>query len=188
MAAGNTQSCGIRLLIQWMIDLESLVNIPQRIDNTPINDSIEMPLIPFGKPENERMLMMMKRLLICFAAGCLGALICSLVSWQAGELGVARWAGVSIAPTIRAGWLYPRIVWGGLWGLLFVIPVLKSRFLIKGTILSLVPTAAQLLYFFPYTTPYGLFGVNLGMWTPAYVLVLNWIWGVVAASVIRFSR
>ena len=130
----------------------------------------------------------MKKILVCFAAGCLGALINSLVSWQAGEMGVARWAGVAITPSLSAGWLYPRIVWGGLWGLLFLLPLLKSRFLLKGTLLSLAPTAVQLLYFFPYRTSHGLLGIQLGMWTPVYVLVVNWIWGVVAAAAIRFSR
>ena len=130
----------------------------------------------------------MKKMLICFAAGCLGALINSLVSWQAAELGIARWAGVSFAPTLSAGWLYPRIVWGGLWGLLFLLPFSKTRFLIKGSLLSLVPTAVQLLYFFPHQTPHGLLGLKLGMWAPGFVLIYNWIWGIVSAATIRFSR
>ena len=130
----------------------------------------------------------MKKILVCFAAGCLGALINSLFAWQAGELGLTRWAGVSIAPSLTVGWLYPRIVWGGLWGMMFVLPFLKSRFLIKGTLISLAPTAAQLLFFFPYKSAHGLFGLNLGMWTPVYVLAANWVWGVVTAAAIRFSR
>lgn len=130
----------------------------------------------------------MKKIFVCFAAGCLGALINSLVAWQAGELGIARWAGVSITPVLSAGWLYPRIVWGGLWGLLFVLPFFKSRFVLKGTLLSLVPTAVQLLYVFPHKTSHGLLGFQLGMWTPAFVLVYNWVWGVVTAAAIRFAR
>ena len=132
--------------------------------------------------------MLIKKILVCFAAGCFGALINSLVSWQAGDLGIARWAGVSIAPSLSAGWLYPRIVWGGMWGGLFVLPFLKSRFLLKGTVLSLVPTAVQLLYFFPHKTHYGLMGLKMGMWTPVFVLVVNWVWGVVTAATIRYSR
>ena len=59
------------------------------------------------------------------AAGCLGGLVNSLVVWQGGELGIARWAGVTMAPVLSARWLYPRIVWGGIWGLLFLLPALK---------------------------------------------------------------
>jgi hypothetical protein len=129
-----------------------------------------------------------KKIMICFSAGCLGALANSLVAWQFGELGIARWAGVSIAPSLTLAWLYPRIVWGGIWGLLFVLPFLKSRFLLKGTLLSLLPTAVQLFFIFPYKAGKGLAGLSLGMWTPAFVLLYNWLWGVVAAASIRLSK
>jgi hypothetical protein len=130
----------------------------------------------------------MKKMLVCFSAGCLGALANSFVVWQLGELGIARWAGVSIAPALSPGWLYPRIVWGGLWGLLFVLPFLKSRFVLKGTLLSLLPTLVMLFFIFPYKANQGLAGLRLGMWTPAYVLVVNWVWGLVTAAAIRFSK
>jgi hypothetical protein len=130
----------------------------------------------------------MKKMMVCFSAGCLGALANSLLVWQFGELGIVRWAGVSIAPSLTPGWLYPRIVWGGIWGLLFVLPFLKSRFLLKGTLLSLLPTAVQLFFIFPSQANKGLAGLSLGMWTPAFVLVYNWVWGVVAAASIKFSK
>lgn len=130
----------------------------------------------------------MKKLLISFSAGCLGALANSLVVWQLGELGLARWAGVSLTPSLNPGWLYPRIVWGGLWGLLFVLPLLKSRFLLKGTLLSLLPTLVMLFFIFPYKLNKGIGGLRLGMWTPAYVLAVNWVWGLVTAVTIKFSK
>ena len=34
--------------------------------------------------------------------------------------GVTALFGVAIAPTLTPTWLYPRIVWGGLWGFLFL--------------------------------------------------------------------
>jgi len=130
----------------------------------------------------------MKKLLICFGAGCLGALANSLVVWQAGALGLAGWAGVGLAPALTPDWLYPRIVWGGIWGLAFVLPFLKVRWLIKGSLLSLLPTAVQLFFVYPYQTRHGIMGVGLGMWTPAFVLVANWVWGVVTAVMIRFAK
>ncbi len=130
----------------------------------------------------------MKNLLICFSAGCLGALANSLVAWQFGEQGIARLLGVSIAPALTPSWLYPRIVWGGIWGLLFILPFLKSRFLLKGSLLSLFPTAVQLFYIFPHVAGKGFAGMDLGMWTPLLVVVYNWVWGVVTGLTIRFSR
>lgn len=130
----------------------------------------------------------MKTVLVCFSAGCLGALANSLVAWQFGEIGVARWAGVAIEPSLTPGWLYQRIVWGGIWGLLFLLPVLRFRFLLKGSLLSLLPTAVQLFFIYPKIADKGLAGLQLGMWTPAVVLVYNWVWGVVTAAAIRFSK
>lgn len=130
----------------------------------------------------------MKKLLVCFAAGCLGALANSLVAWQFGASGIARWAGVAIAPSLTPGWLYPRIVWGGIWGLLFVLPFLRSRFLLKGTLLSLLPTLVQLFVVFPYQAHKGVAGLSLGMWTPALVLFYNWVWGVITAVTIKYAR
>ena len=57
----------------------------------------------------------MKKVLIFFAAGCLGALANSLAVWLFGDLGITKLLGVSISPSLTAGWLYPRIVWGGIW-------------------------------------------------------------------------
>jgi len=86
----------------------------------------------------------MKKIFVFFSAGCLGALINSIAVWLFGYLGITSFFGVSIAPVLTAAWLYPRIVWGGLWGLLFILPMWQSRMLVKGTALSLLPTAVQL--------------------------------------------
>jgi len=125
--------------------------------------------------------------MICFAAGCLGALANSIVVWMCGELGFTGKLGVSMAPALTPGWLYPRIVWGGLWGLLIMLPMHRSRLLLKGSILSLFPSAAQLFIFFP-TTHRGVAGLELGLLTPVLVLLFNWVWGVVAVAAERSAR
>ncbi len=129
----------------------------------------------------------MKRLLIFFSAGCLGALANSMVVWVFGDLGITALLGVSIAPILTPAWLYPRIVWGGLWGLAFVIPMFRSKPLVKGTVISIFPTTAQLFYFFPQTNQ-GLAGLNLGLLTPLLVIFFNWIWGIVSATTIRLAK
>jgi len=130
----------------------------------------------------------MKKPLFYFAAGCLGALANSLVVWQFGAQGLTSSLGVSIAPYLSPGWLYPRIVWGGLWGLLFLLPMLQSKVLLRGTILSLFPTAVQLFFVFPYMADKGLAGLDLGLWTPLFVFFFNWVWGVVTALTIKYAR
>jgi hypothetical protein len=130
----------------------------------------------------------MKNLLLFFAAGCLGALANSLAVWLFGSTGINSSLGVSIAPSLTSGWLYPRIVWGGLWGLLFILPMMQSKLLIKGTILSLFPTAIQLFVVFPLKANKGIAGLDLGLLTPLLVLFFNWVWGVVTALAIKISK
>ncbi len=128
------------------------------------------------------------KLLIFFAAGCLGALANSLVVWLFGKYGITTSLGVAIAPSLSPNWLYPRIVWGGIWGLFFVLPLLQSRLLLKGAVLSLLPTAVQLFIVFPLKAHKGVAGIELGLLTPAFVLFFNWVWGIVTAATIKLGR
>ena len=130
----------------------------------------------------------MKNLLLLFAAGCLGALANSIAVWLSGQFGITLSLGVAIAPSLTPEWIYPRIVWGGIWGLLFVLPILPSRTLLKGTLLSLFPSAVQLFIVFPLKADKGVAGLDLGLYTPLFVLLFNWVWGVVTALTIRFSK
>jgi hypothetical protein len=130
----------------------------------------------------------MKKLLVFFAAGCVGALVNSLTVWFFGHQGITRLIGVSISPAFSPEWLYPRIVWGGLWGLLFILPMLNSRMIAKGSVLSLFPTAFQLFVVFPFMAHKGIAGLKLGLYTPAIVLFFNWVWGVAAAVTIKLAK
>jgi len=130
----------------------------------------------------------MKKILICFAAGCLGALANSLAVWAFGDYGITKHFGVAIAPALKPAWLYTRIVWGGLWGLVFVLPFLNSKLITKGAVISIFPTLVQLLVVFPLQAGKGYFGMDLGMYTPAFVVFFNLIWGVVAAIAIKQAK
>ena len=130
----------------------------------------------------------MKKLLIYFGAGCLGALFNSIAVWFFGETGITKSFEVSIAPSLSPAWLYPRIVWGGIWGLLFALPLLQSKLLRKGSLLSLGPSAVQLFVIFPYKANKGMAGLELGLLTPVFVIFFNWIWGVVTALAIKLAK
>lgn len=133
----------------------------------------------------------MKKMMIYYAAGSLGALVSSLALWQCGQQGVSAALGVQMAPYLSwqsLGWLYPRIVIGGLWGLLFLLPLQNSRLLLKGLLLSLVVSAVQLFIIYPMLTNKGFAGLGLGTLTPLLVLIINAIWGVAAGLSIKLSR
>ena len=130
----------------------------------------------------------MKKILIFFTAGCFGALANSVTVWAFGHFGITSAFDVSIAPSLSAAWLYPRIVWGGIWGLLFILPMMQSKLLVKGAILSLFPTLIQLFVVFPLKTNAGIAGLELGLLTPMFVIVFNLVWGVVAALIIKWAK
>ena len=128
-----------------------------------------------------------RSLSLFFAAGALGGLANSLTLWVLGELGVTHALGVAIAPSLSPGWLYPRIVWGGLWGWLFVLP-LAMGWVRRGLLLSLGPSLVQLLVVFPIKAGKGYLGLDLGTLTPLLVLFVNGVWGVVASGWVRATR
>jgi hypothetical protein len=128
-----------------------------------------------------------RKLSIVFAAGCVGGVVNSLAVWLFGKYDLSLALGVKIAPDLTPGWLYPRIVWGGLWGLLFLLPVLKRSVLGQGLFFSLGPTLVQLFIVFPYQSHKGPLGLALGTLTPVLVLFFNALWGVSAALWVRLE-
>jgi hypothetical protein len=129
-----------------------------------------------------------RKLSMVFGAGCLGGLVNSLAVWLSGMYGISAAIGVKIAPQLSAAWLYPRIVWGGIWGFLFLLPILRRNFLTQGLIFSLGPTLVQLFVVFPMKANKGIMGLDLGSLTPLAVVVFNAVWGVMAAIWLRWSK
>lgn len=121
-----------------------------------------------------------RSLSLFFAAGAVGALAGSVVTWLAGELGISGALGVALAPDWSAGWLYPRIVRGGLWGLVFVVP-LTGAVIPRGLLASLAPTLFQLFVVYPAWAGKGVAGLDLGLLTPVFIALDNAVWGVTAS-------
>ncbi len=122
-----------------------------------------------------------KKLSLVFSAGCLGAFVNSLVVWLFGLLGITAAFGVHIAPALTKGWLYPRIIWGGIWGIILLVPLIKKSNILNGIVLSIAPTLVTLLVVFP-SKGKGMMGLELGALTPIFPLIFNSIWGAVAGA------
>lgn len=123
---------------------------------------------------------MIRKISCSYVGGAVGALVDSINVWVLSKLGMLALLGVSMRPDFTPEWLYPRLVWGGLWGLLLVLPFFKNRVLLRGMLMSLAPTAMVLLVMFPGMGK-GMLGLGFGLLTPLVVLLLNLIWGMVAA-------
>ncbi len=130
----------------------------------------------------------MRKLLICFAAGCLGALANALAIWACGRYGITSFFNVHLAPAVTLPWLYQRIAWGEIWGLIFALPVLNSTSIAKGMLMSIFPTLVQLLVVFPLQSKKGYLGLDLGLLTPLFVVVFNMVWGIVTSLTIRWAK
>jgi len=121
-----------------------------------------------------------------FFAGAVGGFVETLVVWLAGLTGIIHVIGVDMAPALSTQWLYSAVVWGGLWGLLFLFPLRCRNSLMRGLLISLAPTAFQFLVIFPLVMNLGYFGHHLGTLTPAVILVYNAVWGIIASAWLQY--
>jgi len=123
----------------------------------------------------------MTDLSLAFAAGAAGGVLNGLVVWLSGLIGITGACGVQIAPALTILFIYQKVVWGGLWGFIFLLPIVQRSTIPRGMILSLAPTLVQLLVVFPFHLQKGWLGLSLGILTPVFVVVFNLVWGVAAA-------
>lgn len=126
---------------------------------------------------------MISKLSLGFAAGALGGLATALTIWLFGTLGITQAAGVGIAPSLGPAFLYGPIIWGGIWGWLFLTPLAAGLpLLLRGLLLSLGPSLVQCFVVFPFKLDAGVLGLALGTLTPVFVLIFNAVWGLVTAA------
>jgi hypothetical protein len=130
----------------------------------------------------------MKNALVVFAAGCLGGLAMCILMWGFTQYGITHSLGVRISGSVAPQWMYPRIVWGGLWGLLFLLPILSGSLLARSFLICLFPTLIQLFVIYPFYEAKGVAGLTLGVLTPFVVLFFYWVWALVTAIVLRLAK
>jgi hypothetical protein len=115
-----------------------------------------------------------------FTGGVLGGLLDSFNIWAMGKLGISDFIGITMKPEFTAPWAYKRMIWGGIWMLLLLLPLMKNRIALRGMLVSLVPSAMMLFMVFP-SMGKGMFGFGFGALMPVVVVSLNFIYGIFAA-------
>ncbi|MBO6539176.1 MAG: hypothetical protein JJ969_07210 [Rhizobiaceae bacterium] len=124
------------------------------------------------------MVALLRKSSILFALGAFGGLITAFAIWLAGLAGVTALFGVAIAPELTPQFIYPKLVWGGIWGWLGFLPIIVTGWWQRGIVVSIIPAAAAWFYFLP-SDGAGLLGLSLGLLTPVVVLGFTLIWGLV---------
>jgi hypothetical protein len=123
---------------------------------------------------------MIRRISGAFTGGAIGGLVDSMNIWAMGRIGISDFLGVGMKPDFTAPWLYQRMVWGGLWMLLLLLPLWQKKTAMRGMLFSLLPSAMMLFMVLP-SMGKGMLGLGFGALTPVVVIGLNVIYGIVAA-------
>jgi hypothetical protein len=121
-------------------------------------------------------------LALCFAAGAAGGAAKGLLVWGCKYFAVSAALAGYLASALHPPGLYARIVWGGLYGLLFLLPVARGSVWLSGFLWGGVASLLQLVIL-PLLTHGGL---HLMPVLVLSTLVLNSLWGCVTALLLRW--
>lgn len=124
--------------------------------------------------------MLIRKLSGAWAGGALGALVAVATLWGLGRAGLTGRFNIGLQADLTPSGLYRQVVWGGIWGLLFLLPFWRGQPVRRGIVFALVPAAALLFWAFPRWGR-GYLGLEYGTFTPLLVLLLALLWGLAAA-------
>jgi hypothetical protein len=122
----------------------------------------------------------LRELALCFAAGTVGGFAKSVVVWTCAHFASTAFFGSHLAGALFPAGIYQRLVWGGLAGFLFMLPVLRHSWLAAGLLWGI---AASLLQWFLAHNELHLLVMPM-----LSTLVLNCLWGLVTAAMLRLLR
>jgi hypothetical protein len=118
---------------------------------------------------------------LALAAGAVGGLLQALAAAACSYGGLNALVGSVWHHELSRTLIYRQVVWGALWGILFLLHRPRLPCLWRGMIFSLGPTLAQLLLAFPHQGQ-GWLGLSLGPATPLLAMGYGLLWGLSAAA------
>ncbi len=119
------------------------------------------------------------------AAGAIAGLIQWVIILIAANTGLLDLLGLDLEFPLEKFVFYQRFSWGGLWGLLFLLPLMpKSAQWLRGLALGVIPALASLFFFLPFSNDKGFLGLDLGLMMPVVVLFFGLVWGVIAGKLL----
>jgi hypothetical protein len=119
---------------------------------------------------------------LAFTAGVIGTLANRVALWLLGLLAIIPPTHFAFpVPVQMKLWIYAAIVWGGLWGFLFLIPW-RAQWWLRGIVLGFGPTLGVWLVIYPYVAHAGFFGAQRGVMALIIPFLVNNIaWGLAAS-------
>jgi hypothetical protein len=123
------------------------------------------------------------KLPVVFSSGAFGGFVESLLYYIFSLAGIAALFGMPAAKVWKPEMVYRPVVWGGLWGITFLIPFLDELYVLKGIALSLLPTLAAWFIFIPERAPANM---RPGLRGLALIVILNALWGIATVLTIKY--
>lgn len=116
-----------------------------------------------------------------FAAGVFGGLVNAGAAWLCGQLNLYGLLHCSLSGDFNKWRFYQHLIWGGIFGFCFLLPLFSDSIFKRGLVFGLLPAAFALLVVFPLWLHKGFLGVDFGHTTFLFVIALNLIWGLATA-------
>lgn len=126
---------------------------------------------------------MFRKLPVAFSSGAFGGFVEILSYYILSLAGIVTLFGMPAASGWKPEMVYRPVVWGGLWGFFFCIPFLDDIFLLKGIVLSLLPTLAAWFFFIPRRMPAH---THPGLKSLLLMVILNALWGLATVLMIKY--
>ena len=123
----------------------------------------------------------LREVALCFSAGSVGALAKSGAIWLCAYFSITAGFASHLAGAQYPSGIYARIVWGGIAAFLFLLPLVRSSWVVRGLSLGLVAALLQVV-----AVPLLEHGsVHFAAVPLLSVLVLSCIWGLATAIALR---
>lgn len=129
---------------------------------------------------------LLKRVAVSYSAGSFGSLLNSALILFALTMGLEAAFGVTLMAQWSLDWLYPRLVWGGVLAFLFVLPLYRTRWVLRGFVWSIVPTIPNFFIMFPGQGDTVMqTSLEVGLISIGCMYLFNCVWGLVSSYFIH---
>ncbi len=123
----------------------------------------------------------LREMALCFSAGSAGALAKSGAVWGSARFAASTGLAAHLAGAQYPSGIYARIVWSGVAGFLFLLPLVRNNWIVRGLFWGFIAAALQIVVI----PVLGHGGLHFALIPLLSVLALSCIWGLVTVLALR---